>query len=336
MVSIGRTIRTGLLVFAAIGFIGGSAWAKQKAQPEQRAAAAAEQASPSPAPAPAKSLAPKMTKPYEPACSAPKDQGEKELCESIRANDLAARNLYWVRIGTGAVLLSLIFTGWAAWAAAVAAKAARKSVDHAEADATEQAERFGHQLHIATTSANAASSAARATRALAIAGQKSAGAAAKQVEIADDTARKQLRAYVGAAAVSYTYNRETSVFLASVEIKNFGQTPAINFRFLVGLDYVDFPIETHPDIGEFEGVTRTLFPTGTTKVDCKLPADEYRINHLRDGKGCYLLTVLIQYADHQGVMHVETIRYYAGRGPIADPFAETHTGPMFLWHGEST
>jgi len=111
---------------------------------------------------PPKSLAPDEAGPYEPTCQSPKDQGEKGLCEAIRANDIAAENLHWVRIGTGAVLLSLILTGLAAWAAAVAAKAATISVKHAEADAAEQATRFTDQLAVAQESALAAKNGAAA------------------------------------------------------------------------------------------------------------------------------------------------------------------------------
>ncbi len=212
MVSTGRIAGYWLLIIAAVGSVSGSAWAQPNGQ-QKAYGPAAQKADLPPSPPPAQNLTAKNPKPYEPACSAPKDRGENELCESIRANDLAAKNLFWVRIGTGAVLLSLVFTAWAAWAAAVAAGAARKSVEHAEADASEQRERFSQQLEIARNTALAAQ----------------AGVVASK-----DEARLRLRAYVMAGELSVKSFMAGRCPVVSYTIMNRGHTPARVIRLAYG------------------------------------------------------------------------------------------------------
>ena len=284
-----------MLVLATIGFLSGSAWAEQKAQPEQRAAAA-EKADPAPPPPPPQRLAPEKAEPYKPACSAPKDQGEKDLCESIRANDLAAKNLYWVRIGTGAVLLSLIFTGWAAWAAAVAAKAATKSVEHAKADATEQATRFAAQLEIARASSNAAVDLAAS---------------------AADTAKRQLRAYLTLRPIIFM--AEKGVPTIQFKMENIGQTAAKNVTVRSEFLLRPWPIITPPDVSygavsppiSIQPKDRWDFPIRSVR---SLTAEEKAVA-VEGTQERIVVYVLIKYEDVFGSQHATPIGVSVSGGP---------------------
>lgn len=75
------------------------------------------------------------TRPYDPRCSAPKDREDADLCEQRRMSKAAEDAVGWAEFqsklgvaGFLAVVLSLVFTGWAAVAAGRAAKSAEKSV----------------------------------------------------------------------------------------------------------------------------------------------------------------------------------------------------------------
>ena len=171
-------------------------------------------------------------------------------------------------------------------------------------------------------------------RAFALA-ERNADTATRQAEIAEETARQRLRAYVGAQALNYTYNRETGQFAVAAEIKNFGSSPAFRFRMVASLNYVPFPIGDPPDVGLPEGYTHTLYPTMMMYANTRLPADPIRIDDLRRGQGCYLFTLVMEYFDHQAIRHVETIRSYKANDLLVDPFAATHTATMTYWSGDS-
>lgn len=99
--------------------------------------AAAYQIEPSP-PRPAAYLADDQAKAYQPRCKGPQSREEAGLCVELRAaaaaeqaNMISDRG-FWVTFwGTIAVLISVIFTAWAAVAASRAARAAERSVSHA-------------------------------------------------------------------------------------------------------------------------------------------------------------------------------------------------------------
>src|SRR4051812_42953896 len=71
---------------------------------------------------------PAVASPYTVNCERPKDHNEADLCELRRQAKAAEDSVWWTRTGFYAVVVSLLFTGWAAFAAARAATAADKSV----------------------------------------------------------------------------------------------------------------------------------------------------------------------------------------------------------------
>lgn len=85
---------------------------------------------------------------YDPRCDRPKDREDADLCEQRRMSKAAEEAAWWAAFqsklgiaGFVAVVLSLIFTGWAAWASSGAALAAAKSANAAQksADVSEEA-----------------------------------------------------------------------------------------------------------------------------------------------------------------------------------------------------
>ncbi len=111
-----------------------------------------------------------------------------------------------------------VFFAAKAWKAAqVSAIAATTALEHARTEATEQAVRFKKQLKAATDAAVAAQ---------------------RHVEVAEDTARKRLRAYVYVEAVRLHWYNETTVNLRIV-FRNSGQTPALDVKAGAKAEYGD-------------------------------------------------------------------------------------------------
>lgn len=82
---------------------------------------------------------------YKPDCKRPKEREDADLCEQIRQAQAAEDAVWWSRLqsylamcGFAAVVLSLVFTGWAAWAAGKAANAAERAVAVASESAQRQ------------------------------------------------------------------------------------------------------------------------------------------------------------------------------------------------------
>jgi hypothetical protein len=100
----------------------------QQAQPQQQSA-------PTPAPVPDWAKAESDTDYYKYSCDRPKQREDADLCEQRRMAKAAEDSVWWAALQTTlgilgflAVVLSLVFTGWAAIAAAHAAEAAQASV----------------------------------------------------------------------------------------------------------------------------------------------------------------------------------------------------------------
>lgn len=159
-------------------------------------------------------------------------------------------------------------------------------------------------------------------------------AATESNRIAGAAAKTQLRAYVGVQAVNYTYNVENGAFAASGEIINYGQTPALKFRTLASLNWLQFPIEQLPEIGVPREATHTLFPTMKTYVSTVLAMGAERIHALRTATGCFFFTIVIEYYDHAGEPHLETTRLYGTNSPNTDVWSNTHTATMTFYSGE--
>jgi hypothetical protein len=86
-------------------------------------------------------------------------------------------------------------------------------------------------------------------------------AALKAVEITEETARRELRAYVGTSRVYFRDFRRDRPISVVVEIQNFGQTPAYNYRTNLWLE-----VSPYPEAGPFN--TDKVTVSDSTKVSC--------------------------------------------------------------------
>ncbi len=172
-------------------------------------------------------------KPYQPACSHPADGNEASLCASISqarsaieqasaaraANEINSSLLYLNIAGVLLIALTLIATAWAAWSASRATKVA--------IDAAQDAE-----------------------NAIAIA-SRNADAAAQHVEIAKDTAKRQLRGYIYIDQEGVPYPHLTSTdFQMKNKIANVGQTPVSIEKILTKSFRHIFPLPSSFELPE--------------------------------------------------------------------------------------
>jgi hypothetical protein len=146
---------------------------------------------------------------------------------------------------------------------------------------------------------------ARATRAVIKAAEdaeRGVRATARAVEITEDTAKRQLRAYVGTSRVYFGDFNPARPISVIVEIQNFGQTPAYDYQPTLWLE-----VRPHPEVGAAFSTnevaltdgTESLMPGNKSIVICKF--DHPRIAELitaieRDLCALYLLGT-IRYRD---------------------------------------
>jgi hypothetical protein len=158
--------------------------------------------------------------------------------------------------------------------------------------------------------------------------RRAADFAGEAVNEGRNAAANQLRAYVGPRAVNYTFDPVSGGFGASAEISNFGQTPAFKFRHISSLNYLPFPLKDLPDIGLPTEAPHTLYPTQNTYINTSLPMRQDRVDALRTATGCFLLSFIIEYFDHQGVRHLRCHRFYTTNNLGMAVWVSTYTGTM--------
>lgn len=250
---------------------------------------------------------------YKPECLKPRDSEEYSLCVNIAAAEAAKKatdlanaqvRLGWLQIG--GLLISLVFTGWAAVAAAHAAKAARDSVEDARSDAAEQAHRFTKQLMVSQQAADAATVAAASAK--------------EQIELAEKRSIMQLRAYV---FVIESNIREIGIGKrpqAYVKIKNTGNTPAYDCFTWIGIGLIPYiqgdPPPSCPD--ELRKPRNAIGPSDEKHIIAYLGSDltEFHINQIISGELCFRLVGGIEYTDTFGIIRETRFNMVYG-GPYA-------------------
>lgn len=152
-----------------------------------------------------------------------------------------------------------------------------------------------------------------------------------------NAAASQLRAYVGAPGINYSYNKENKVIAVVAELKNFGQTPAYELRARTGLHYLPYPVQESdfPLLGDVELSRHTLYPGMATQMTNLLPVDAERAITIRNGTHCFFTTIIAEYRDHVGSQHLEEIRLDVTGNPNSILWDETHTGSMNFLIGKS-
>ena len=161
-------------------------------------------------------------------------------------------------------------------------------------------------------------SADRTTRLSARAAIKSAEVAARTVRSIENTAARQLRAYVGTIGTGFNGPWNNLPFSVTVTIKNFGQTPAIDFDTAVYLRVLTNPLQGMfpPDDFHFSFRNQSLMPGKETIVVCELEIKDALVSAIiLDGisKETMALYVVgrIVYADVFGGVNYTNIRMLA-------------------------
>ena len=101
-----------------------------------------------------------------------------------------------------------------------------------------------------------------------------ANAAVAAIELAESTAERQLRAYVGPTRVYFRSFGPGVPASVVVEIKNFGQTPARNYEAALWIEMHPAPLPERPisKKPDFAGRDETLMPDGASVVVCETSA----------------------------------------------------------------
>ncbi|WP_294312809.1 hypothetical protein [uncultured Sphingomonas sp.] len=236
---------------------------------------------------------------YEPHCHSPKQREDADLCAqwasvdaAEQANRLATASLRLTGLEFGALLLSLIFTGWAAFAAAKAAQIAEEATRDAD-------------------------------KALAIA-ERNADAAAAQVAVAQDTAKRQLRAYISVEPGGVNEPVEGRCRLP-IHIHNSGITPAHGVMVFSRFAIVDSPMDFDPATAEhgalIGGTNDATFGPGVERwVYVYLDEDFIRPYEaeIRDKKKALTHFGYINYSDAFGDTHETRFAFYHWGAELSD------------------
>ena len=248
------------------------------------------------------------------ACYQAQSHDTADLCaqwRSMVASEEAAhearRSTTWAIVGTllsGLALAGLGFTLWQTQGSLAQARRSNLLAMKTNARATRRA-LLGDNDTIA---------------ALAIA-ERNASAANRQAEISQDTARRQLRAYmgpVGAVIEGFPSNGSRVV----MDIKNFGQTPAR----LVGA-WIFYRIEKTKDaslIGPHAGELQTPIgmtePQHTQNIIVILPHGffENDVPRMATDEVRFYITAVVRFQDDYGVMRWRRFSYYLARQEIGE------------------
>lgn len=152
------------------------------------------------------------------------------------------------------------------------------------------------------------------------------------VKGADQTAQRQLRAYVGAFEISLTSQMGT--FTSVVKTKNFGATPASNFRTSLRLHLIPAPVISTPlHDPDWLSAGVSLMPGEETITVCELfmPAPQI-LPDLQLGRLAICLSGYIDYEDSFGRKRRTIVRRIA-TGPRAatqNPFIHAPEGDVVI------
>jgi hypothetical protein len=151
--------------------------------------------------------------------------------------------------------------------------------------------------------------------------------AQKFVQTVSDTARIQLRAYIGVDTASVTYNEQTRAFSGFVALKNTGQTPANQFS---GTACIIFELPTYNgpfQLCKYDKSTQFTVASGITKA---LPASmpplrETEVAEFKAGLKVMWLFGEVTYKDVYKVEHFTRFRLSQIPRPVARPVAGKDT-----------
>lgn len=290
------------IVFALVGIalLAASPPPKNAAQAEQTASEqpVGEQRPRSVATAPE----PPVTPSPDPGCEDGRDNRKSDLCAQWKAADAAFSSAEAAReqvlVGWIALVLGAA-TMVAAIAAAAYARRAAVATEETVGIAREASEGAGEALAIAT---------------------RNADAAAEQVKIAGETAKHQLRAYIGVKSVKLEWsspNMASTQHSVSIVMQNFGQTPArVHSFFWITTNEAQttFTAPEHVAPREY------LAPGATRTITRRLKTDIEESRALRGGQARLKAVLRFEYEDIFGASYGHSISWVS----VADDYMNKH------------
>ena len=149
--------------------------------------------------------------------------------------------------------------------------------------------------------------------------EQSARAAQRAAAIMDQTAERQLRAYVLASECKISAIE--SIAEASVIAQNYGQTPAYELESWIGIRLRKFPVTDDLFETEAAPISKAAHGAGATfTMNCKAKRalTQEELAGIRDGSWGYFVVGAITYKDIFG--HTQTTKMKFGSGGPLGPF----------------
>jgi len=294
---------------------------KQKESAEQVPANAGERADP---PVQRRDESPKAEKP----CAKGQDDRSSDLCAQWKAADAAELSAIWtIRtfwLGVGGLfvgfftLMAAVAAAWFARNAAVeAAKSAQAGADAviAASEANKLAER---EYKWARKEARGS---ARNTETALAASLRSADSAHRHAEVAADTARKQLRAYILVDEIVVVNFGQNQIPTFSGKIINHGQTPAhdVQITSKVEVQYIDrdrHEIKFGPGVsGRKSSGILGRDKNFSFNRNPSSPLAPGHFDGIVRGDYCYIFAGVVSYRDIFGCRHITIFKWSYERHP---------------------
>lgn len=167
---------------------------------------------------------------------------------------------------------------------------------------------FGGQIVLIRQSLTDAKAAADAAKAWADTAKIQANADKTDLQRMQDTAVRQLRAYVFPEAVTL---RKENVWLYDVSFKNFGQTPAYDFSQFTASAVADERAAKESLVAKREGPTSrtTLPPRHSVRTTKSQPVTAAEAADIQSGRKCFYVFGELQYIDAFGRFRTTRFRY---------------------------
>lgn len=172
-------------------------------------------------------------------------------------------------------------------------------------------------LIVASAAAYYAREAARHTQAGATEAQRSATAAVRSVEVSEDTAKKQLRAYLCVEESVFLQEETLKFFSVQIIVKNYGQTPAYAVCIRAKAKTIgEMKLDSFDRSVEIDNSTEPtiLGPGGRCAKSIKTILEDEELNEILIGTCHAMIVGTIHYIDiyqkPQFVEFCQRVRYY--------------------------
>jgi hypothetical protein len=138
----------------------------------------------------------------------------------------------------------------------------------------------------------------------------------KLVKGTEDTAKRQLRAYISVSRASISRFDDANGVEVEMVFKNFGVTPAYGLSAELQISYGPFPAKFNFD-NQFTvyPISRSIVGPGmelASRLRCPQELSEKHIANLRDGQSVIYVFGFVHYIDAFGISRVCKVRYGAG------------------------